>query len=198
MACKPDPPGTDYFDVSRVRSHFKSDCSVSTMTDPPLSESHPTNISKCSRFTNNDMGCSPVGCSPADTSNDPPPYHSFMAKYIKEYATTKGFLPLHKCKYYFNGEATTKLFPGDESYHSLESNLSQDNRYPHSGFFSCSCKSQGHIKGTECCFQINYHWDSPKKSFVLSYRSSNLSHNHRLFPSSQLLTVVSLLAWRIH
>lgn len=40
MARKPDPPGADYFEVSRVKSHFKSDCSVSTMTDPPPSESH--------------------------------------------------------------------------------------------------------------------------------------------------------------
>ena len=106
------------------------------MTDPPPSESHPANISKCSQFTNNEVGCFPVDCSPADTSNDPPmtdeaslstisfPYHSFMVKYIKEYATTKGFLPLHKCKYYFNGEATTELFPGDKNHHSLESNPS--------------------------------------------------------------------------
>ena len=49
-------------------------------------------------------------------------------------------------------------------------------------FFSCSCKSQGRIKGIECSFRINYHWDSMKKSFVFSYRSSNLSHNHQLFP----------------
>ena len=194
MARKPDPPGADYFEVSRVKSHFKSDCSVSTMTDPPPSESHLANGSKCSQFTKNEVGRSHVGCSPADTSNDPPmtaeasliyisfPYHSFMAKYIKEYASTKGFLPLHKCKYYFNGKATTELFPGDESYHSLESNPSQDNRYPRSGIFSCSCKSQGRIKGIECSFRINYHWDPLKKSFVFSYRSSNLSHNHQLFP----------------
>jgi hypothetical protein len=142
MARKPDPPGADYFEVCRVKSHFESDCSVSTMTDPPPSESHPANRSKCSQLTYNEVGCSPVGCSPADTSNDPPmtdeaslstvsfPYHSFMAKYIKEYASTKGFLPLHKCKYYFNGEATTELFPGDKSYHSLESNPSQKNRHP--------------------------------------------------------------------
>jgi hypothetical protein len=31
MARKPDPPGADYFEVSRVKSHFESDCSVSTM-----------------------------------------------------------------------------------------------------------------------------------------------------------------------
>ena len=31
-------------------------------------------------------------------------------------------------------------------------------------------------------FRINYHWDPLKKSFVFSYRSSNLSHNHQLFP----------------
>ena len=179
------------------------------MTDPPPSESHPANISKCSQFTNNEVGCSPVDCSPADTSNDPPmtdeallstisfPYHSFMVKYIKEYATTKGFLPLHKCKYYFNGEATTELFPGDKSHHSLESNPSQDKRFPRSGFFSCSCKSQGRIKGIKCGFRINYHWDSMKKSFVFSYRSSNLSHNHQLFPQVTVLMVVSLLAWRI-
>jgi hypothetical protein len=135
-----------------------------------------------------------MGSSPANTSNDPPmtdeaslstisfPYHSFMVKYIKEYATTKGFLPLHKCKYYFNGEDTTELFPGDDSYDSLESNSSQNNRYPRSGFFSCSCKSQGRTKGIECCFRINYHWDPNKKSFVFSYRSSNLSHNHELRP----------------
>ena len=111
MAHKPDPPGTaDYFEVCRVKSHLESDCSVSTMTYPPPSESHPANRSKCSQFTNNEVGCSPVDCSPADTSNDPPmtdeallstisfPYHSFMVKYIKEYATSKGFLPLHKCK----------------------------------------------------------------------------------------------------
>jgi hypothetical protein len=195
MARKPDPPGADYFEVSRVKSHFESDCSVSTMTgDPPPSEFPPANRSKCSQFTKNEVGRSPVGCSPADTSNDPPmtdedslstvsfPYHSFMVKNIKEYASTKGFLPLHKCKYYFNGEATTELFPGDKSYHSLESNPSQDNRYPRSGFFSCSGKSQGRIKGIECRFRINYHWDSLKKSFVFSYRSSNLSHNHQLFP----------------
>ena len=135
-------PGADSFEVCRVKSHVESDWSVSTMTDPPPNESYPVNRSKCSQFTNNKVGCSPVGCSPADTSNDPPmtdeaslstvsfPYHSFMAKYIKEYASTKGFLPLHKCKYYFNGKATTELFPGDESYHSLESNSSQHNRYP--------------------------------------------------------------------
>jgi len=110
MARKPDPPGAaDYFEVCRVKSHLESDCSVSTMTtDPPPRESHPVNISKCSPFTNNEVGCSPVDGSPADTSNDPPmtdeallstisfPYHSFMVKYIKEYATMKGFLPLHK------------------------------------------------------------------------------------------------------
>ena len=108
-------PGADSFEVCRVKSHVESDWSVSTMTDPPPNESYPVNRSKCSQFTNNKVGCSPVGCSPADTSNDPPmtdeallstvsfPYHSFMAKYIKEYASTKGFLPLHKCKYYFNG-----------------------------------------------------------------------------------------------
>ncbi len=131
MACKPDPPGAaDYFEVCRVKSHLESDCSVSTMTDPPPRESHPVNISKCSPFTNHEVGCSPMDCSPADTSNDPPmtdeaslstisfPYHSFMVKYIKEYATMKGLLPLHKCKYYFNGEATTELFPGDKSRHS--------------------------------------------------------------------------------
>jgi len=73
MACKPDPPGaTDYFEVCRVKSHLESDCSVSTMTEPPPSESHPGNISKCSQFTNNEVGCSPVDCSPADTSNNPP------------------------------------------------------------------------------------------------------------------------------
>ncbi len=142
MARKPDPPGADSFEVCRVKSHVESDCSVSTMTDPPPNESHPVNRSKCSKFTNNEAGCSPVGRSPADTSNDPPmtdeallstvscPYHSFMAKYIKEYASAKGFLPLHKCKYYFKGNATTELFPFYESYHSLESNPSQDNIYP--------------------------------------------------------------------
>ena len=143
MARKPDPPGAaDYFEVCRVKSHRESDCSVSIMTDPPPSESHPANISTCSQFINNEVSCSPVDCSPADISNDPPmtddaslstisfPYHSFMVKYIKEYASTKRFLPLHKCKYYFNGEATTELFPGDKNHHSLESNPSQDNRYP--------------------------------------------------------------------
>ena len=136
----------------------------------------------------------PLCCSPADTFNDPPmtdedllsavsfPYHSFMVKYINEYASTKGLLPLHKCKYYFNCKATIELFSGDESYHSLKSNQSQDNRYPQSGFFSCSVKSQGRIKGSKCYFHINYHWDSLKKSFVFSHRSSNLSHNHQLFP----------------
>ena len=49
-------------------------------------------------------------------------------------------------------------------------------------FFSCSCKSQGRIKGIECSFRINYHWNSIKKSFVFSYQSSNHSYNHRLFP----------------
>jgi len=216
MACKPDPPGVDYFEFSRVKSrvesdfsastmkgdppsrvksHFESDFSVSTMTrDPPPCAFPPPNGSKCSQFPENEVGRSPVVRSPGDTSNGPTmteehslsavsfPYHSFMVKYINEYASTEGFLLRHKCKYYFNREATNELFPGDERYHSLKSNPSQDNRYPRSGVFLCSGKSQGRIKGSECCFHIYYHWDSLKKRFVFSCRSSNLSHNHQLFP----------------
>ena len=57
------------------------------------------------------------------------PYRSFMAKYIHEYATVKEFLPLqHKCMNHFNGEAITKVFPEDKSYHLLESNPNQDKK----------------------------------------------------------------------
>ncbi len=141
------------------------------------------------------------GSTPNVSSNDPPmmnndtlstddallltvsfPYHSFVAKYIHEYATKKGFLPLHKCKNHFRAEASATLFPGDESSHLLESSPSQDKKYPRSSFFCCSCKSQGRIKGIQCCFHLNYFWDSCKRSFVFSCQSSNLSHNHRLFP----------------
>ncbi len=94
---------------------------------------------------------------------------------------------MNKCKNHFRAEASATLFPGDESCHSLESSPSQDKKYPRRDFFCCSCKSQGSIKGIECCFHLNYFWDSCKRSFVFSCQSSNLSRNHQLFPQ---LTVV--------
>jgi hypothetical protein len=111
--CKPDPPGGEGFVLHYIGSCFDSAESMSTMTDTTSSETPldkrcvsflvTTNTGSCT--ANNDEGSTPdVG------SNDPPmmnndthstddallltvsfPYHSFMAKYIHEYATRKGF-----------------------------------------------------------------------------------------------------------
>ena len=207
VARKPDPPGDEDFVHRYVDSHFDTTGSMSTMTDPPPSVSQldkhcssfsiPKNISTLSTINEE-------GCSLDVSSNDPPmmdkndidtlrlddvllstmsfPYHSFMVKYIREYATLQGFLHLHKCKNHFTSEAALSLFPGDISFCSLESNPSQDKKYPRSGFFSCSTKSQGRTKGINCSFHLNYMWDSSNKSFKFSHQSSNISHNHQLLP----------------
>ena len=207
VARKPDPPGDEDFVHRYVDSHFDTTGSMSTMTDPPPSVSQldkhcssfsiPKNISTLSTINEE-------GCSLDVSSNDPPmmdkndidtlrlddvllstmsfPYHSFMVKYIREYATSQGFLHLHKCKNHFTSEAALSLFPGDISFCSLESNPSQDKKYPRSGFFSCSTKSQGRTKGINCSFHLNYMWDSSNKSFKFSHQSSNISHNHQLLP----------------
>lgn len=95
-----------------------------------------------------------------------------MVKYVHKYARRKGFLHLHKCKDHFaSADVAASLFSG-----------AIDAKYPQSGFFSRSNKSQGHIKAINCCFHLNYIWDSSKKSFVFGCSSSNVNHNHQLFP----------------
>ncbi len=51
------------------------------------------------------------------------PQHSFMAKYIHEYAGMKGFLPADKCKEYFTSEEFNESF-------SINSQLLRRKRYP--------------------------------------------------------------------
>jgi hypothetical protein len=115
--------------------------------------------------------------------------HSFMAKYIHEYAAMKGFLPVDKCKEYFTSNEFSESFSIESHDHSLESNTNQDKKHPRRGYYYCSSKSHGRIKGTDCCFHLSYLWDARNSCFVLSSSSkqSNLSHNHLL---SYQLTVV--------
>jgi hypothetical protein len=156
MAHKPDLPGDEDFVVCYIDSHFNNAGKMSTMTNPPLRLS-PLD-KRCVSFSVITTSCTGTknneeGCSSDVSSNDPPmmdndtlspddallltmsfPHHSFMVKYIHEYATAKGFLPLHKCKNYFHGDAITTFLPGDGSC-SSESNPSQDMKYPKSVFF---------------------------------------------------------------
>ena len=114
---KPDPPGDEDFVHRYVDSHFDTTGSMSTMTDPPASVSQ---LDKHSLFsiTKNIRTLSTInedGCSLDVSSNDRPmmdkndndtlrlddvrllstvsfPYHSFMMKYIREYAISRRFL----------------------------------------------------------------------------------------------------------
>ncbi len=73
------------------------------------------------------------------------------------------------------------------AYGDVPSNANQNMKYSRRGYFFCSSKSHGLIKGAEGCFHLSYFWDARNRCFVFSSRASNLSHNHQL--SSQLTVV---------
>jgi hypothetical protein len=181
MARKPDPPGGEAFVVRHFNTYL--DCagsmSTMTMTDPPPSES--PSDKQCVSFSvakkygarncnNSDEDSTADFCSndqlPRDSdtlSSDDEllksmafPQHSFMAKYIYEYATMKGFLPVDEHKEYFTSEEFSESFTIKSHDHSLESNTNQNKKHSRRGYYCCSSKSHGRIKGTECCFCLSY------------------------------------------
>jgi hypothetical protein len=194
----PDPPEAEEIVYRSFDAHFDGVGSISTMTDPPLSESplekHCMSFSSAANSgsqntntdnqdTNNDNDIVTYF-----TSNDQPktnndtltqddelilsmafPQHSFMVKYFQEYSTCKGVLLMEQYKQCFTTEEFCKFFPG-ESNHSLNSNPSpnQNKNHARRGYFFCSRKSHGRIKGVECCFCVAYFWDASNGSFVIS------------------------------
>jgi hypothetical protein len=185
MARKPDPPGGEDFVVRHFDAYL--DCaglmSTMTMMDPPPSESPSDNKRNCD---SNDEDSTADLCSndqlPMDSdtlSSDDEllmsmtfQQHSFMAKYIHEYAPMKGFLPADKHKKYFTSEEFNESF-SINSHHSLESNTTQNMKHSRRGYYCCSSKSHDRIKGTECCFHLSYFWDATNTSFVFSSKGSN-------------------------
>ncbi len=122
------------------------------------------------------------------------PQHSFMAKYIHEYAAMKGFLPVDKRKEYFTSKEFSESFTIKSHDHSLESNINQNKKHSRRGYYCCSSKSHGRIKGTECCFCLSYFWDARNSWFVFSSKGSNLSHNHQLSSQSRLHVTAVILS----
>ena len=211
MARKPDPPGADYFEVSRVKSHFESDCSVSTMTgDPPPSEFPPANRSKCSQFTKNEVGCSPVGCSPADTSNDPPmtdedslstvsfSYHSFMVKNIRNMPLRKGFC-------HCTSVNTTLMARLQLNYFLVTKAITRWNQIQvriidtlEVVFLVAWANLKAVSRASNAGFVLIIIGIPSRKVLCSATDHQTFPTTINYFPSSQLLTVVSLLAWRTH
>ncbi len=203
-------PGADSFEVCRVKSHVESDWSVSTMTDPPPNESYPVNRSKCSQFTNNKVGCSPVGCSPADTSNDPPmtdeallstvsfPYHSFMAKYIKEYASTKGFCHCTSVNTTLKAALQLNYFLVMKAitlWNQIQVRIIDTLK----GFFLVALANLKAVsRASNAVFALIIIGIPSRKVLCSATDHQIFPTTIDYFPSSQLWTIVSLLAWRTH
>ncbi len=114
------------------------------------------------------------------------PQHSLMVTHFQEYATRKGFLPAEHTKESFTTKEFSHFFSG-ESNHLLGSNTIQTTTQARRGYFCCSPKSRGRIKGVECCFLVPYFWNASHRNFMIRSKGSNLSHNHWL--CSQLTVV---------
>jgi hypothetical protein len=209
MGPRLDLPGTEDFVFQYIDAHFDGVGSMSTMTNPPPSQ-FPLEKHHCVSFTlatnsaawtiNNDNR-NTINDNDAIallTSANPPiknnatlsldnevllsmvlSQHSLMVTHFQEYATRKGFLPAECTKQSFTAKEFLHFFSG-ESNHLLESNTIQTTTQARRGYFCCSPKSHGRIKGVKCCFLVPYFWIANYRNFVICSKGSNLSHNHCL------------------
>jgi hypothetical protein len=150
---------------------------MSTMTNPPPSqfslEKHCVSFTLATNsaaWTTNNDNQNTINDNDAialPTSADPPinnnatlspdnevllsmvfPQHSLMVTHFQEYTTQKGFLPAEHTKQSFTTEEFHHFFSG-ESNHLLGLNTIQTTTQARRGYFCCSPKSHGRIKGVE-------------------------------------------------
>jgi hypothetical protein len=184
MGPQPDPPGTKDFVFQYVDAHFDGVGSMSTMTNPPTSqfpsEKHCVSFTldtNSAAWTTNNDNQNTINDNDAIallTSANPPiknnatlsldnevllsmvfSQHSLMVTHFQEYATRKGFLPAEHTKQSFTAKEFCHFFSG-ESNHLVGLNTIQTMTQARRGYFCCSPKSHGCIKGVKCCFLVPY------------------------------------------
>jgi hypothetical protein len=210
---RPDPPGSSDFVFQYIDASFDGAGTASTITDYPPIESPSEKYCVSSSSATNSPTWPTNTTNKVNTSEDPPtnnnatlspddevllstvfPHHSLIVKHFQEYATTNGFMIVDRAKQYFTTTEYSNYFP-EECNHSFGSQTIKSTTQTRRGYFRCSPKSHGRIKGDHCCFNVPYYWDSSHKKIICCPVGSNLSHNHQLLPQSTVVdgrTIVHL------
>ncbi len=125
--------------------------------------------------------------------------------FIFSWLSTSRYMPLRKGFCHHTSVNTTlkatlqlNYFLVTKSYHSLESNPSQDNKYPQRVFLVALANLKALLRASNAVF-ILIIAEIPSRKVLCSATDHQIFPTTiDYFPSSQLSTVVSLLAWRTH